>query len=154
VREAVGQVAYRRRNDKEEVGHGRVTGQADHYEDAAGTQHVSHLAQGRFGIHVVKRGNGGHQIDRFGRDGLGQEVAADVADVPELRIGARAGEGDTALIPVDSGDLGHARAQPAGESSLAAAHIERVPAIWANDSNDHPMVVMIMVPWLVQTSYT
>jgi len=37
VREAVGQVAYRRRNDKEEVGHGRVTGQADHYDLTSAT---------------------------------------------------------------------------------------------------------------------
>jgi hypothetical protein len=63
-----------------------------------------------------------------------------------------AGAGNAAFIPVNSGDLRHQRAKPSGESSLAAAHVKRVLAIWANDSNDYAMVVMIMVPWLLETS--
>jgi hypothetical protein len=146
------QVADRRRSGQEEVGCGRVAGQADHHEDAAGTEHAGHLAQSRLGVHVVQRGNGGHQIGRFRPDRLGQEVASDVTDVRELRHGAGAGTGNAWFIPVNSGDLGHERAKSSGESSLAAAHVKRVLAIWANDSNDYTMVVMIMVPWLLQTS--
>jgi hypothetical protein len=143
-----GLVVGRRWNIERQVDERAVTGGPDDDQHAARSQLLPHPCQRSRAVHVMKRGDGGDEIEPAGFQGEVEEVAAAIVNV--RRIGVGASDADASLVPVDAGHAGHHAPELAGQPARAAANVKRSLTPCRERLPDDTVVVDVMVPRLGQ----
>jgi hypothetical protein len=98
-------------------------------------------------IHVVQRRDRGDHAKRRGREGMGEEVAADEPDLA-VRVLA-AGQADARCVLVDANDVRDEMGKLPGQRALSASDVQYSLASRRNGRQDQPVVVDVVVPPLI-----